>query len=78
MKKFNFQTNVLLEAVKEFGRVALFAAIPILIAQLEVGKIDWKVVGIASIIAMLKAVDKGLHLWGVEKGNAAELGLSRF
>ena len=78
MAKFNFNKDVLLEALKEFGRVVLFAAIPILIAQLEVGKMDWKVIGIAVVIALLKAVDKGLHLWGAEKGNAAELGLSRF
>lgn len=78
MAQFNFKTDVLLEALKELGRVALFAIIPILIVQLESGKFDWRIVGIAGAIAVLKALDRGLHLWGKEAGNTAELGLSRF
>lgn len=78
MAKFNFNKDVLLEAAKEGGRIALIAVVPIVIAQLETGKIDWKVIAIAGIIAVLKAVDKGLHLYGKEKENALELGLTRF
>jgi len=78
MTKFNFNKDVLLEALKELGRVALIAALPILISQFETGKVDWRVIGIAGIVAVLKAVDKGLHLYGVEKENSLELGLTRF
>ena len=78
MVKFDFNKDVLLEAVKELGRVALIAVVPIAIAQLESGKIDWTIIGIAGVIAVLKAIDKGLHLYGKEKENALELGLTRF
>ena len=78
MLKFDFNRDVLVEAIKEWARVALIAAVPLLITQLEAGKIDWKVISIAAIIALLKAVDKGLHLYGKEKENALETGLTRF
>lgn len=78
MIKFNFNRDVVLEAMKEFGRVVLLAVVPILIIQLESGKVDWKVIGITGVLAGLKAIDKGLHLWGKEKENAAETGLTRF
>ena len=78
MITFDFNRDVLVEAIKEWARVALIAAVPILISQLETGKVDWKVISVAAVIALLKALDKGLHLWGKEEGNAAETGLTRF
>lgn len=59
--------QAVIEALKEFGRVMLAAAIvglPIVTKQLETtGTVDWKIVGIASAVAALKAVDKLLHKW---------------
>lgn len=56
------------EGLKELCRVSLIAAVPLLISGLETGLIDWRMVGIASIIAVLKALDKYLHKSGIEKG----------
>jgi hypothetical protein len=79
MTKVNIKTDVLIESGKELGRVALIAILPILIAQLESGKIDWKIVGIAGAIAILKAIDKGIHVYGKAKKNTSlEKGLVRF
>ncbi len=79
MAKFNIKIDVLIESGKELGRVALIATIPILIAQLESGKIDWKIILIAGAIALLKAIDKGIHVYGKEKKNTSlEKGLVRF
>jgi len=79
VKKLDIKKEVIVESVKELGRVALIAIIPVLIPQLESGKIDWKVVAIAGAIAVLKAIDKGIHVYGVEKDNESlTKGLTRF
>jgi len=78
-EKFLIEYDVLLESLKEFGRIALIAIIPILISQLESGKIDWKIMVIAGAIAVLKAIDKGIHVYGKETNNKSiEKGLVRF
>lgn len=70
--------EILIETLKELARVALLSMLPIAISQLETDKFQWEVVAIAGIIAVLKAIDKGVHLYGKEKENALELGLTRF
>ena len=51
----------LLEGVKELVRTALIATVPLLISGLEAGKVDWRVIGIAGAIALLRAIDKWAH-----------------
>lgn len=64
----NFQESVI-EGVKELVRVSILAAIPILIMGLESGSIDWKTVGVAMIIASLRAIDRIIHKWEGTKLN---------
>ncbi len=49
------------ETLKEFLRVAIIAAIPVLIDGLTAGLVDWRLAGIAAAIAALRALDKFLH-----------------
>lgn len=74
-------TNVkpVLEALKELGRVAVIACIPILIDGLSAGEINWRLVISGGIIALLKSLDKLLHLEGKVEGNDLLTGgLTRF
>lgn len=51
------------EFFKELGRIAVFAAIPIVIIQLESGKeIEWKSFVTALVIAILRAIDRAKHV----------------
>lgn len=69
----------LLESLKEFARIAVLAAIPIVVDGLERGGVDWRLAGLASLIAALKALDKFVHKYGKENAdyNLAK-GLTRF
>ena len=51
----------LTEAVKEFLRIAVLAAIPIIIDGLTAGLVDVRLVAITAAIALLRAIDKFLH-----------------
>lgn len=53
--------NPYIEGLKELARIALIAVVPILISGLEAGKLDWKLVLVSGVIAILKAVDKFVH-----------------
>ena len=69
----------LLEGLTELGRIALIAIIPIMIDGLLKGIIDWRLIGISALIAVLKAIDKFLHKLGVQEDNdSLTLGLTRF
>lgn len=65
------------ETIKQFSlelfRVALVAALPVVIASAESGTVDYKIVATVAVVAVLKAVDRALHESGV-----AEKGLTRF
>lgn len=68
-----------IEALKELARVALMAAIPLLIQGLQHSEINWQAVGVASVIAVLRTVDKYLHELGKEvENNKLSKGLTRF
>ena len=54
------------ESLKEFVRTGLIAAIPVIIDGLMAGAIDWRLAGVASGVAALRAVDKYLHELGVK------------
>jgi hypothetical protein len=51
----------IIEGLKQAGRVALIAVIPLVIAGLQAGSVDWKAVAIAAGIAFLAGIDKWLH-----------------
>lgn len=68
-----------LEAIKEFTRIGLLAAIPVLIDGLNNNHIDWRLIGVSFAIAVLKAIDKYLHKLGREyKKDSLVKGLTRF
>jgi hypothetical protein len=57
--------NAVLSALQELLRVALMAAIPVIIAGVEAGSVDYALVGSLVIVAVLKAVDKFVHANGL-------------
>jgi hypothetical protein len=65
----------IIEALKEAGRVVVLAIIPVAIDSLGRGNIDWNLVAVTGIIALLRFLDKYLHL-NAEPGVAG--GLVRF
>jgi len=68
-----------IEGVKELGRVALIAVIPIIIAGLETNTFSWKLILVVAAIAILKGLDKFVHKTGVEQDNdSLSKGLTRF
>ncbi len=71
--------QVLFEAGKELARVVLLAILPVLIISLEKGDVDWRAVGLAGSVALLRAVDKGLHELGkVIDSDMLTKGLTQF
>jgi len=71
--------GILQEALIEGLRVSLLAAIPVVIDGLSAGAVDWRLVGISGLIALLRFVDKYLHLLGKETENESlTRGLTRF
>lgn len=68
-----------IEATKELARVAMLAAIPVLIIALEQNKLNARVLYATVGIAVLRAVDKYLHEAGKATDNATlKGGLTRF
>lgn len=63
------------EALKELCRVIVLAIIPILIEALNSGKFDIRIILVTGAIAVLKFIDKLLHL-NAPKGEAG--GLTHF
>lgn len=53
--------DAIVEAIKELMRVGIIAALPLVIDGLSKGALDLKLVGIAALIAVLRAVDKYVH-----------------
>lgn len=67
------------EAVKQGLRVFAVAVVPLLIDQLTRDSINWRAIIITGVIAILMAVDKGLHLEGkIEDNKTLTGGLTRF
>ena len=50
-----------LSAMKEFGRVIAISTLPVVISQLEAGKLDLRSIIVAMSVAGLRAVEKYLH-----------------
>jgi hypothetical protein len=73
------QVKPIIEALKQGGRVFAVAVIPLLIDQLTRDSINWRALIITGVIAVLMAVDKGLHEEGKETGSEnLTKGLTRF
>lgn len=53
--------DALVEALKELIRTGVIAMIPVLIEGLMADAINFRIVGIAGAIAVLRALDKFLH-----------------
>lgn len=53
--------KALIEAAKEVGRMALLAALPIVIDSLANNTFSWRVTSVAVLIAVLRAIDKYIH-----------------
>lgn len=71
--------TALVESAKEFMRVIVLAAIPLLIDGLSAGVVDWRLVGITAAIAGLRFLDKLLHEYGKETDNKRLVrGLTQF
>lgn len=68
-------SDTLKEALKELARVAALAVLPIMIEALQSGTFDAKLIAVTAAVAVLRAVDKYLHLQ--EKEGIAG-GLTRF
>lgn len=63
----------------ELARVAVLAALPLVILSLESGQIDWRSIGVVTAIAVLRAVDKALHKYGEQNGDSTlARGLTQF
>lgn len=65
--------NDFIEALKEGARVAVLACIPVLIDSLGRGEVNYQLVLITGLIALLRFADSWLHKSGV-----AEKGITRF
>lgn len=59
MKKLD--QHALIEGLKELMRTGFIAVIPLVIDGLTAGVVNWRVIGIAGAIAVLRAFDKWLH-----------------
>ena len=64
MKKLD--QNALVEGLKELVRTGLIAVIPLVIDGLMAEVVNWRAVGIAGAIALLRAVDKWAHQKDIE------------
>ena len=54
-------SNEIKEGLKELGRTAVLALIPLIIDQLQNGRIDYRTLLVAGAIAVLSGIDKWLH-----------------
>ena len=71
--------KIIIEGAKELGRVALLAAIPVIIVAVETNNFDYRLVGAVAVVAVLKAADKMLHKAGKARKNKRMVkGITRF
>lgn len=68
-----------IEASKEALRVVVLSIIPVLITQVELGIVNYKVVAVVGLLALLRWLDKFLHEVGKTKEDSPlTKGLTRF
>ena len=54
-------SKALVEATKEFGRIVLLAAVPVVATALESGSLFTKAMLVALAVAVLRAIDSYIH-----------------
>jgi len=68
-----------IEASKEALRVVVLSIIPVLITQVELGIVNYKVVAVVGLLALLRWLDKFLHEVGKAREDSPLIkGLTRF
>lgn len=68
-----------IKGLTELARVAVLAVLPLVIASLEVGEIDWRLIAFTAAVAVLRAIDKAVHKYGEQTGNTTlSRGLTQF
>lgn len=68
-----------IEASKEALRVVVLSIIPVLITQVELGIVNYKVVAVVGLLALLRWLDKFLHEVGkTREDSPLTKGLTRF
>jgi len=77
--EIKLKKEAIVSGLFEMGRIAAVAALPIIISQLQAGKIDWRTIIVVIVLAILKAIDKAIHEYGkaIDNDNLT-LGLTRF
>jgi hypothetical protein len=71
--------NPWIEALKEGARTVVIAVIPLLIDYLTRWEFDWRTIFVVAGIAILRVVDKYMHLQGKETDNSTLIkGLTQF
>lgn len=71
--------DAITKALVELARVAVLAAIPVLVASLEAGAVDWRSIAVITAVAVLRALDKLIHKYGETTNNTVlEPGITRF
>jgi len=77
--KKQIQWDAIVEGILEFFRIGVLATLPVVIVMLENNTFDMKLVWATFAIALLKAIDKGLHKYGTYTGDELlEKGITRF
>lgn len=67
------------KGLTELARIAVLAAIPLVIVSLEAGEIDWRVITVTTTIAVLRALDKMIHKYGEQvESTTLSRGLTQF
>lgn len=68
-----------IEASKEALRVVVLSIIPVLITQVELGIVNYKVIAVVGLLALLRWLDKFLHEVGkTREDSPLTKGLTRF
>jgi uncharacterized membrane protein YqaE (UPF0057 family) len=71
--------KIIVESAKDALRIVVLAIIPVVVAGLESGGVDWILVANVGLIALLKFIDSLLHEYGkAEKKTSLVTGLTRF
>lgn len=70
--------SIVVETLKELLRTGVIASIPVAIDGLSQGELNFRLIGVAFLIAALRALDKMLHEMGKENPNMKVNGLVGF
>ena len=67
------------KALLESLRIVVLAILPIIVAGIESGMVDFRLIAVTGGLAFLRFIDKLLHEMGKESGDdGMKMGLTRF